>query len=213
MHSFLLLVAQTIFMAVGAVGLSVLTGSEEIPAQPGLWAFLFMVGYLVVGGWLIVRIGILRFSKQSWSELGWRTRFLGKDILIGILGFLILLLVFLSLGSLFDFLSWQEFLERQESYTFAQRLLFLVIGLQAGLIEESVFRGHLQPKCIDRFGLVVGVLIVAIVFAFYHLNFHLISLIGKMVLGLGYGVLRGRNNSLWRPATAHMLTWVVLGTL
>jgi hypothetical protein len=44
-------------------------------------------------------------------------------------------------------------------YTGAQRLLFVLIGVQAALVEESLFRGYLQPTLMEKLGPMFGVVV------------------------------------------------------
>jgi membrane protease YdiL (CAAX protease family) len=59
---------------------------------------------------------------------------------------------------------------------------------------------------------VPGILLTAVVFAFYHLKVSPQALLGKLVIGIVLGALRGRDRPLTAPAIAHVLLWAVLGT-
>ncbi len=70
----------------------------------------------------------------------------------------------------------------------------ILIGLSAGIGEELVFRGALQP----RFGLIVTSLLFALVHSQYLFSFALLIV---FILGLGMGIVRNRVNT-----TASILT-------
>ena len=64
----------------------------------------------------------------------------------------------------------------------------LTIGLAAGIGEETLFRGALQP----RFGL----LFTSLLFALFHSNYGItLSTLAVLILGLGLGLLRIRFNT------------------
>jgi membrane protease YdiL (CAAX protease family) len=96
-------------------------------------------------------------------------------------------------------------------FSAAQRLLFLIIGLDAAFTEESLFRGYLQPTLVHKLGFPAGLLVMAAIFALYHLKLRPVVLLGKLLLGIVFGLLRGRDRPLWSSAIAHGLLWVVLG--
>jgi len=64
-----------------------------------------------------------------------------------------------------------------------------------------------------RMGPSGGVLVTAAFLSIYHLGFAPLRLFDLFLIGLVYGVLRGRNRSLLAPAIAHGLCWAVLGAL
>ena len=97
------------------------------------------------------------------------------------------------------------------TYSASQRALFFFIGLIAAFSEESIFRGYLQPALTNRFGSAVGIVVTATFFAAYHLQFAPLRLLSLALIGLVYGVLRGRDRSLVAPGVAHALCWAVLG--
>lgn len=165
---------------------------------------LSLVGILWFG---LLQIGGLRFQ-----DLGWRAASLWPAVVQGILGFLVAFGVVAGMAALGG-ASIPDLLQAIAQYTWKQRGLFLLIGLQAALVEESLFRGYLQPVLVKRLGTGAGILLTAVVFAFYHMNFTGVSLIGKSLLGLIYGVLRHQTNSLLPAGITHFLVWLVIGSL
>jgi membrane protease YdiL (CAAX protease family) len=87
----------------------------------------------------------------------------------------------------------------------------VLIGIEAALTEETLFRGDLQPTLERILGRGGGLLLTAVLFAVYHLRFELWGLLGKTAFGLVFGLLRDRTGRLVSPAMAHGLTWTVLG--
>ncbi len=163
---------------------------------------------------VIVWLGLVRLGRLTWRDLGWHTERLGQALLLGLLGLGLLTANLLGLLALQGFLGQMKILETIAAYTLAQRLLFLVLGLSASAIEESLFRGYLQPALVARTGLMGGILLQAIVFAAYHVFFlgpNLARLAGKIPSGVILGALRGRQGSLLAPVLAHCLFWQVFG--
>jgi uncharacterized protein len=60
-----------------------------------------------------------------------------------------------------------------------------------------------------------GILVTAIIFAVYHVQYALAlpMLISHFVTGLVLGLIRERTGTLWAPAIAHALVWIVLGAI
>jgi membrane protease YdiL (CAAX protease family) len=72
----------------------------------------------------------------------------------------------------------------------------LAAPLAAGLFEETLFRGFLQPR--------IGLVASNVVFALVHLAYGtLVQLAVPFVLGLGLGILYRWTRSLWAPVAAH----------
>ncbi|MBL8912894.1 MAG: CPBP family intramembrane metalloprotease [Archangium sp.] len=94
------------------------------------------------------------------------------------------------------------------------RAVFIAIGLQAAFVEESLFRGNLQPLLVTRFGKAAGLVLTAAIFSAYHLDPRPLSLAGKFVLGLVYGLARGTSakGALTAPAFGHFLVWTTVGS-
>jgi membrane protease YdiL (CAAX protease family) len=100
---------------------------------------------------------------------------------------------------------------RITSYGMGERMFFLFIGLQASFIEESLFRGYLQPILSRRVGAVAAWLLTAILFGVSHLSIDPLRLAGITFIGLVYGALRLGDRSLVAPSVAHTLTWLIWG--
>lgn len=197
------------FMAGGALlGLS--RDLEQVDGRAFL--MLAVVSLIGIGG--IVYAGLFRAGRVGFNELGIRREHFGREVALGVLGFVLVCLALLGTVNLFhQNVPLGEAWSTIAGYSPAHRLLFLGIGIEAAITEETIFRGYLQPALIARFGLVLGIFIGAAFFALYHLNMRPSALLGKLLIGLILGALRGKDRSLVAPAVTHALIWAVLGTL
>jgi membrane protease YdiL (CAAX protease family) len=189
-----------------------LVPDPEAPWAPSAGAALLVVMLGLIGAVGLVYFGSLRATGRSWQSLGWRTDRLGAQIGAGALGALACVLVVLGVYRVMG-VPLSEVLERLRSYSLAERAMFLLIGIQAAFVEESLFRGNLLPALAARFGNKAALPLSAVVFALYHLNPRPLSLVVKTLLGLIFGGLRLQQGSLVAPAVAHALFWVLVGTL
>ena len=82
-------------------------------------------------------------------------------------------------------------------------LLFITTTLLAPLFEEIIFRGILLPTLSRDFGIILGIVISAFIFALAHLS------LGEMpplfVLGMGLGITRIASGSLLSSVIMHSL--------
>jgi membrane protease YdiL (CAAX protease family) len=170
-------------------------------------------GTLVMVG--VVWLGIVRLGRISWEELGWHTEGFGPSVGLGVVGAALLSATLLGLLAASGKLAPRDVVTTIASYTTGQRLLFLVIGASAAAVEESLFRGYLQPSLMAKVGLIGGIFTGALVFSLYHLFMmpSLFNLFGKFLFGIVLGALRGRRNSLVAPLLAHFAFWQIFGSL
>ena len=176
-----------------AIGLDAL--SEMLAAAPQqdaaalagtLWvqAIMFMIMAFIGVGWL---------ARRDWRAVLQRlglARPTGRELLLGVglgVGLMLLLLPLDFVGGLFD--ENVEQLTEQLVGPLTQSLFgVLTLGLAAGLGEEMLLRGALQP----RFGLVL----TALTFALLHSNYGLSASTALVfVLGLILGWVRIRHNT------------------
>ena len=82
-------------------------------------------------------------------------------------------------------------------------LLFVTTTFLAPLFEETIFRGILLPTLSKDFGIILGIILSAFIFALAHLS------LGEMpplfVLGLGLGITRIASGSLLSSVIMHSL--------
>ncbi len=77
-------------------------------------------------------------------------------------------------------------------------LLRLAIAASAGIVEETFFRGFLQPR--------IGIGLTTLFFALAHLSYDQpIMLVGVTLLSLLYGLLTRWRQSIWPAIVAHFL--------
>ena len=76
--------------------------------------------------------------------------------------------------------------------------LRLAIAASAGLVEETFFRGFLQPR--------IGIALSTLFFALAHLSYDQpIMLVGVTLLSLLYGLLTRWRQNIWPAIVAHFL--------
>ena len=82
-------------------------------------------------------------------------------------------------------------------------ILFLTTTLLAPLFEEIIFRGILLPTLSRDFGIIMGIIVSAFIFALAHLS------LGEMpplfILGIGLGITRIASGSLLSSVIMHSL--------
>ena len=208
-HALLLVALLAMTRIIGFVLLARVTGRGDLGVIDG-WTFaaLLAPSESTLGG--VIGLGLVVWGRVSLAELGWRAERLGPDLLKGVLGGLaccaIVLLISMTLGA-----SAAEALQGWWGVPFLERLLGLLIGVEAALSEETLFRGDLQPTLQRMLGRGGGLLLTALIFAAYHLRFGLWGLLGKTAFGLVFGILRDRTGRLVSPAVAHWISWTVMG--
>jgi len=131
-------------------------------------------------------------------------------IIQGIKGWLTIipfvLLISLIMNSLIDNQNGSnpllEIVLNTKSY-FSFIILFLTTTVLAPLFEEIIFRGILLPTLSRDFGVVLGIVVSAFIFALAHLS------LGEMpplfILGIGLGITRIASGSLFSSIIMHSL--------
>lgn len=188
-------------------------------------AFLFIQGLggglgFLMGGWIFIR-----FVDRA--SLGWQQQFSSVKF-INILILLPLLYGFVMFNSLFIYwnmhLDFPAFMSGFEQWAMAKEkemmeitlyltdfdgigeLLagILVIGVLAGIGEEYLFRGILQPKLQIYTGSAhAGIWLAAIIFSAIHFQFY--GFLPRLMLGALFGYLYYCSGSLIYPIIAHTL--------
>lgn len=213
-HAVLLILAQALCVFVIGFRLaeSILPAPQETiwdGSAPAFGLALLIAALSLVA---VLWLGLVRWGRVQWRDLGWTLEHLPMQLLHGAIGLSVAVLVLFGLLR-FSGVTASDFFQMLVGYTLPQRALFALIGVQAALVEESLFRGYLQPTFNARLGTVAGVVVTALVFAIYHLNFSPLGLAGKFFLGLIYGILREQSQALVSPAFAHFGVWFVIGML
>lgn len=212
-HALLLI----LLLPVGGMLAAVLI-SPHLPAPDShrfdgsMGAFVRQTVQLVVGVGVFCVIGLLLVGRMRWRDLGWRDLSLAQ-VALGVGGFAITAAVFAGFLIAATDMALASLIESAASFTWRERLLGLLIGITASIVEESLFRGYLQPSLCKRLGTAGGVVITALLFSLTHVPGTIVAFLGRLIIGLGLGVLRGQDRPLWAPAIAHTLIWVILFAL
>lgn len=216
--TFLLIIGHYVAMfgvgGVLTVALGVHDRREIWLATPASFIINLSVGVFEIG--VVLWLGMTRYARLSFREVGWRELAL-RDVALGVVGFALLALsltcVIASDGGFHDAVTYIS--DRIAHYTPQQRVLFVLMGIIAAVPEETIFRGILQPTLQKMTGRWPGILLTAVIFTLYHVQygFALPVLISHLFTGLVLGLLRERTQTLWAPGIAHALVWVVLGAI
>ncbi len=187
-------------------------GPPDRPFAPTPAAFAASAAAMVGWGTVMVYFVLVRLGGLSLATLGWRPPRLRRSVAEGAAGFVVAAAILLALTTATGSSPFVELTTWLVGPSTANRALWLIIGIGAPFIEESVFRGLLQPVLSRKLGRIGGVLVMAVLFSLYHLPRGPLPLVGRFLLGLVFGVLRARTDGLVAPAVAHFLVWVVVGT-
>ncbi len=203
--------------------LSLITGESDHPN--GRMAFLFIQGLGAGLGFFIAALVIAKFVDKASFE--WKHQVnnfnfigLGLTVLIMVGGILFnALLIDWNVNFTFpDSLnSFEQMLRNKEDQLMEMTLYLtdfetvgefmmglLVIGILAGLGEELLFRGILQPKLHQYTNNAhLGIWLTAFIFSAIHFQFY--GLLPRMVLGAIFGYLYYFSGSLLYPIIAHVL--------
>ncbi len=194
-----------------AVGLETLADiSEESPTGTGSLIFSLWVQQLTFAVWALVGVGWL--TRRRWLQALERLAIVYPrpiEIAIGIGAALVLVPLVLALEALATQYGMgvdedvQRLSEALLGPLAGSFLGILTLGLAAGIGEETLFRGALQP----RFGLLFTSLLFALVHSQYGITF---STLAVFVVGMILGLLRQRFNTT-TCAITHAAYNIILG--
>jgi membrane protease YdiL (CAAX protease family) len=208
-HALLLVALLAMTRVLGFLLLGRITGRADLDVIDG-WTFAALLAGSVLSLGGVIGLGLLVWGRIPLAELGWRAGRVGPDLLRGAVGGAvccgIVLLISMSRGA-----TAAETLQAWWGVPVLERLLGVLIGVEAALTEETLFRGDVQPTVQRILGRGAGLILTAVLFALYHLRFGFFGLLGKTAFGLVFGLLRERTGRLVSPAVAHWITWTVLG--
>jgi membrane protease YdiL (CAAX protease family) len=188
---------------------------REIWEAP-LAAFIINIGVGLFEIGVVLGLWMRRYARLSFREAGW-TGLALRDVGYGVLGFalfaIVVTCVFAAEDGFNDAITYIA--DKIAHYTPQQRALFALMGLIAAIPEETIFRGILQPTLQRKVGRWSGILLTAVIFALYHVHFvfALPRIISHLCWGLILGLLRERTGTLWAPAIAHALMWIIFGAI
>lgn len=216
--AFLLVIGH--YLAMFGIG-GVLTIALGIHDRREIWqappaAFIINIGVGLFEIGIVLGIFMRRYARLSFRDAGWIGLAL-RDVAYGVLGFVLFALVvtgvFAAESGLRDAIAYIA--DRIAHYTPQQRAFFVLMGVIAAIPEETIFRGILQPTLQTKLGRWSGILATALIFALYHVHFAfaLSRVISHLCWGLILGMLRERTGTLWAPAIAHALMWIIFGAI
>jgi membrane protease YdiL (CAAX protease family) len=171
---------------------------------------VFPLAFIMLAVHALVLAGVfLKIGNTSLFELGWRSDRFVRDVLRGMVGFVgvvgLIFVIAVASGSL------RELVVSIAGFTMRQRVLFLLIGLDAAMVEETIFRGCVQPALSTRLGPLGGLLVAAAVHALWHFQFQPWRLASLVAISAVYGLARSKDGSIVGSGVAHFLTWAVVG--
>ncbi len=139
------------------------------------------------------------------ERIGWRTAQPGWHVYpIAVLSSLLPLALGLwTAGALQSVLPGDESLGKLfDRFTLATAIPFVIlIGLLPGLIEEIFFRGYVQQRLVQRWGVWCGVIVSSLLFALVHLT--PLTIVAVVPLGLWFGYISYRSQSILPTIFCH----------
>lgn len=201
-----LLLTFAVFLTLGSL-------LQALHPPLGIWASELVV-FFGLSAMLVLRSGRhpLRYPGLGWTGTGP----LVVGFLLGTLNFFALVAPLqLMMQSVFPE-SWLELFDGSRVFEgLATWELWAVIGgvtLAAPFCEEYFFRGVLQQGLARRRGNQAKALVItSIIFSLFHLD--PVGFLGRLELGLLFGLLYLRTGSLWAPIGAHMANNAVSAAL
>lgn len=139
-----------------------------------------------------------RTAAGRWRDVG---REIGVGALFGVAGWLVVLTILLLIGSLIWVLGGEDALpsEPPSMVLWVAGLPWLVrlgISISAGVVEETFFRGLLQPRC--------GIALSTVLFVLAHAGYEQpLMLVGVTLLSLFFSALVVWRQSILAAITAH----------
>lgn len=170
---------------------------------PGAWllagrGMLAMLGLFFASGLIALAVAVAPLGRQALPALGFR-RTGWRPIVLGTLGAIAVSFGVTQLGVEPEGVKQAMEIAREPA-KFAASLL--VMAVLAPLVEEAVFRGLLYGWIAGRWGTVAAWLASSVLFAAAHVEpAHAILV---LPLGLWFGWLRRRTDSLWPSLVAHV---------
>lgn len=199
-----------VFLPLGSLGLQQELDFSQVSQVDLFLLHMLMVFCLLVWyvcGYVPTPPGVDR-RLASWRlQLGFQTdsvlRELGIGLIVGVAAWLAVLGVLLAVGLVIWWLGGEDLLPKQppEMIPWIAGLpiaLRLLISLSAGVVEETFFRGFLQPR--------VGLALSTALFVLAHASYEQpLMLLGVTLLSLIYGGLVYWRQNIWAAIAAHTL--------
>lgn len=182
--------------------------------QSGVATLALTSGFMIASLSLSVFLGVagaLTGALLSPAQFRDRLRLRGFAS-IGVVGISVLCLLAIgqsvqavqySLG-MFDGTSAVELIaEAVKAMSRGPFVVFLILGsVGAGVAEELFFRGYMQTRLVERFGVATGIVLTSLAFAFVH--FDLVHSTFAFFVGLYIGWLAEASGGIVLPIVAHV---------
>jgi membrane protease YdiL (CAAX protease family) len=190
-----------VYLPLGLVGVEQEVDLAQLsPARLFLLHGLFVVA---LGAWLLLGFGP---APRRWlRQLGLKARNVAYELAIGaacgILGWAAVLAILAGMAGLLWSLGGPELLpsEPPEMVPWLAGLPFALraaVSLSAGVVEETFFRGFLQPR--------IGILASSALFVLAHLSYEQpLMLVGISLLSFLFALLVRFRQSIWSAIAAH----------
>jgi len=202
------------FLMIGAMGLWFLLGWAGVAAPPQPLPVpvepvpVEAVEYSVdEPGLLAPPVRRTSLGQQFAAQFGYRApdvfREIGLGIVLGLAAWVAVLLALMAFAGLLWAVGGEDAVPQQPPSVVPfiaglPILIRMLISLSAGVVEESFFRGFLQPR--------IGILLSTAFFALAHLSYgQPFLLIGITLLSLIYAFLVKWRQNLWPSIAAHTL--------
>jgi membrane protease YdiL (CAAX protease family) len=214
------LLAVGVFAPLGNLGLSLEPDLSKITTPQLFLLHFLMLGAL--GAWFFLGYGgtgSVAVDAEGWApprpslgqqfaaQLGFRTpgvwREIGLGIVLGISAWMAVILVLIAIAGLLLALGFKDAMPQQPPAMVPfiaglPILIRLLISLSAGVVEETFFRGFLQPR--------IGIVLSTAFFALAHLSYgQPFMLVGITILSLIYAFLVKWRQNVWPAIAAHAL--------
>jgi membrane protease YdiL (CAAX protease family) len=179
-----------------ASGWKSLTGQITSIKPSAFFYFLLLANFFILSVLFILAVNHL--TKRTFASLGWTSRAIIKNTLIGLI-----------FGTCFFLLlTFNKPLKLQNLFP-AAFFSFLIASWQ----EENIFRGYLMGYFTRRFDIEQAIIYQALVYSLAHMGFYLflpissliLSLIFAFILGLLFGYLRIKTKSQVPAFVAHTI--------
>jgi membrane protease YdiL (CAAX protease family) len=213
-RSIILIVLHTILMWVVAMGLIGkglgLLGENPFAPTVGFAVVFTFIVVVSVGGWLAIYS--VKQVYGSWQAMGWNTKQLWRQLAWGVVFGVVGAVITSCVIHLFFGTPFSDIGEAIVAVPIGDRFVFVLIGLHAGLVEESLFRGNLFGALQKRCPWLLAFIIQAAVFSLYHLSFGPASLINKCLLGMVFAMpqLIFKQRTLLSGAVSHFVVAVTM---
>ena len=198
------------FLAAFIIGVYLALQSPEASQTSSVYesyaSFILFLSSLIT---LAIFIFIFRLRKKNMLKICKFNHPFAKDTLVGAFAgfasnFIVsIALLFLTLFSFFDtaFEEYQNLVAPIQSGSFFFSILG--IGILAPIIEEILFRGIIMYQLKKLFPIQIVIILQGILFGVYHFN--IIQGFYAAFLGIYFGFLAYKSNSIWPAIIAHMM--------